>query len=110
MYTVKIRLPGAMVALMLVAVMVLGFAAVAAAQTPADDQYGSPTGQTATDDGGSGGGVLSDPSSGGSTSKAAVASSGVLPSTGGAPIALLLSGAILFGAGVAIQLRHRAGS
>jgi hypothetical protein len=116
MYTVKTRLPGVMVSLMLVAVMVLAFAAVAAAQTPADDQYGSPTGQTVTDDGGggvaggSGGGVVSDPSDGDPTSKAGEAAGGVLPSTGGAPISLLLAGAALFGTGVAIQLRHRAGS
>jgi len=114
MYTVKIRLPGAMVSLMLVAVMVLAFAAAAAAQTPADDQYGSPTDPAATAEGGAaegtGGGVASDISGGEDTSKAGEASGGVLPSTGGAPVSLLLAGTILVGSAVTLRLGHRAGS
>jgi hypothetical protein len=116
MYTVKIRPPGAVVSLMLVAVMVLAFAAAATAQTPADDQYGSPTDPAVTAGGGvaadtgSGGDVASGTTGGGGTSKAGEASGGVLPSTGGAPISLLLAGTILVGGAVTLRLGHRAGS
>ena len=120
---VKTRVSGVGLALVLVVAVMLAFATAAQAQTPAEDQYGSPTGSsmtgsagggadaTATTDGvdpGSGGNVVSSTSTGQSSEEAAAITGGVLPSTGGAPIYLLLAGTILLGTGATLWMRFRA--
>ncbi len=139
---VKTRFPGIGVALMIFAAAMLVFATAAQAQTPAEDQYGSPTDSsttggtsddpsatgvasdgtdatansggtaTATDPGdtGSGSSVASSASAEGFSEGAGGVSGGVLPSTGGAPIYLLLAGMILVGTGATLWMRFRAES
>lgn len=116
---VKTRFPGIRTALMLVALAMLVFASAAQAQTPAEDQYGSPTGSSMADgaengedsataaDPGSDIGAASGASAGGSPEEAGDTSGGVLPSTGGAPIYLLLVGTILLGTGATLWMGFR---
>jgi LPXTG-motif cell wall-anchored protein len=108
---------------MLIVATLLAFASAAQAQTPAEDQYGSPTGSSMTGsaqgsatvmsdggDPGPGGSVASSVSAGESSEAVGGISGGALPSTGGAPIYLALAGAILLGTGATLWLRFRAES
>lgn len=112
MRTVSSKSFGLGIALVLAAIMV--FAATAQAQTPAEDQYGSPTDTSAVAGGAEGSAAASGNSAGASASGSSGAeedvTGGVLPSTGGAPIYLGLAGMILVGTSATLWLRLRAES
>lgn len=121
MQRVNDRFLGMGLALVFVAAAMLVFVAAAQAQTPAEDQYGSPTDLTGVGDptgdpgdgsGGAGSADPGDPASArtGDPSGEEGVSGGVLPSTGGAPIYLGLAGLILAGAGATLWMRFRAAS
>lgn len=107
MRTINLRFSGLSLALAVLATMLV-FAASAQAQTPTEDQYGSPTDPSASASAPAGdpaGASSVESSSGGD-----VTSDVVLPSTGGAPIYLALAGAILMGTSATLWLRLRTGS
>lgn len=103
-----------MLALMLVSMLV--WSTVAAAQTPADVQYGSPTDTSTGDPSATGNSsTIGDPSAtgnssaaGGSSASGDVQSSESLPSTGGPPLLVLLvaSGSLALGAFGLLALRR----
>lgn len=122
MRTVNVKFSGLSLALVLAAMLV--FAATAQAQTPAEDQYGSPTdpsgaGGTASAGDDPAGGDPGDPAGSDSAGASAESSSAegssggdvtedvVLPTTGGAPLYLALAGVILVGTSATLWLRLR---
>lgn len=108
MQTVNAKFFSAGFVLALISALVLTFAGASQAQTPADDQYGSPTGSSAAGSPeGSAPGVEGD-ESGNATGGTEGISGDVLPSTGGAPIYLVLAGTILLATGTTLWLRFRA--
>jgi LPXTG-motif cell wall-anchored protein len=104
----RVNTRGMGVMLMLAALAAIFLATAAHAQTPAEDQYGSPTGDPPGESAPGG----DDPASTEASVKASSGEEGdvlggVLPATGGAPIYLALAGAILLGTGATLWLRFR---
>ena len=117
MQRVNIRFAGTGLALVLVAIAMLVFAQAAQAQTPAEDQYGSPTDPSVTGpsgESGAGGDGAADPGDPASVSVGDPSggeeevSGGVLPASGGAPMYLGLACLILAGTGATLWLRYSA--